>query len=886
MKNGIILCLLGLFCGLSAQSSNPFQIAGPKPGSSMVSNELVVTVDGIDELADGYQYVFPGPGVKYVHPNSTIILRLEKISPEELTNLETVIQVTGEESGAHSGQTSIASDERTLIFTPEKAYNSGEKVKVSIDPCLSEFNVNTLEPLHFEFTVLEESVIKNSHPEEANPGIPGRKKSSGSYQPMIMSNGVSVPADFPHVNITNSKNPSSEYLFINNWGSPHYSIIFNTLGEPVWYWKTPDRRDDFKVQSNGWITMLVEDGYGGNGPGFIALNQNFEFIKSMRTSNGYSTDEHDFYMLQDNGYILIGQRETTVDMSNYVSGGQTDAIVRETCIQEFTADDQLIFIWRAWDHFDIRDLELESLTANSIRFPHINAIYTDDDGHILLSSRHLSEISKIHRQSGEFIWRLSGIPGSPHNDFQFVSDPLNGFRNQHAIRSLGNGTYTLFDNGNLHSPPISRAVEYEIDTVHMTATLVQEQRSEYDRSFVSQMGNSQRLPNGNMHINWAYGNVLPIATEVTPAGEIVFEMWFEKGDRCYRSFRYPWEGISPVPYLLLEPQTNKLILIFNKFDDNNVDYYNIYGGTSPHPISLIDISRSTLKSLTDLQNGIHYYFRVTAVDKNGLESGYSNEEDVIIRDMEPGTNLIINGDFTYALDAWIWKVDSSASAEIQAGDSVCNFEIEDGGSNFIDVQLRQNNIPLILGQNYLLEFDAWADENRIVEVMLGEDHPPYTDYSRLGYTALNTGSKRFTYSFEMNESTDLNARMLISAGGSAENIYMDNISLKIDAPSMTENRFKTDSKFLLYPNYPNPFSSSTIIEYDIPETSFVKLTIYNSLGQKLADYINAKQIAGSYSREIQLGNYGSGVYFYSLEAKALHSAKCYHKTNRMIQVFQ
>jgi len=846
------------------------------------SSGYIFLATGDRNVPAGYQYVFPVPGAKHVHPSSTIILRFKHISPGELTNLESLIEVSGEESGSHSGQTLIASDRRTVIFKPRTGFEAGEKVKVVIDPRISGLHTNIMEPLNYEFTVLKDAVSENLSPEESISDISGQKKSVSNYQAMIMPNGISVPADFPHVAITNNKRPSAEYIFINNWNAPHYNIIFNTSGEPVWYRKTPDRRDDFKVQSNGWITMLVEDGYRGSGTGYVALNQDFEFIKSMRATNGYTTDGHDFFMLPDSGYIIIGLRETTVDMSNYVSGGKSDALVTESCIQEFTADDQLIFIWRAWDHFDILDLELESLTANTIRFPHINAVFTDGDGHILLSSRHLSEISKIDRESGDFIWRLSGIPGTPNNDFQFVRDPLNGFRNQHAIRSLGNNGYALFDNGNMHNPPVSRAVEYEIDTVHMTATLVREHRSEYDRSFVSHMGNSQRLPNGNSHINWAYGNVLPIAAEVTEAGETVFEMWFEKGDRCYRSFRHPWTGTCPVPYLLLEPQSDKLILIFNKFGDSNVDYYNIYGGTSPHPTSLIDTSRSTLKHLSDIQYGIHHYFRVTAVDKDGLESGYSNEEDVIIRNMEPGTNLIVNGDFTYALDSWTWEVDSLASAEIEAGDSVCRFEIEDGGSNFEDVLLMQNNIPLIQGQNYLLEFDAWADETRILEVMLGEDTPPYTDYSRLGYTAVHSSNNRFTYAFEMNESTDLNARLLINAGSSSENIYLDNISLKIEVSSTTADLLQKDSEFKLYPNFPNPFVSRTRIEYYLPVTSHVRLYIYNALGQKVADYLNAEQTAGRYSKEIQLSNGSSGVYYYSLEAKALNSARYFLKTDRMI----
>ena len=831
-------------------------------------------------LPDGYQYLFPGPGAKYLHPGSTIILRFQGVSPDELSNIETLIKVFGVQSGIHSGKASVASDGRTLIFKPETDFLPGETVEVRIDPRFPAFPPDSIGPLLYKFTVREEAVSKFASSGSEGISIPEQNK--GAYQAMILSNGVSVPADFPHVNVSINQNPSELYVFLNNWDAPNYNIIFNTSGEAVWYWKTPDRRDDFKVQSNGWITMYVEEGYGGSDPAFIALDQDFKFIKSMRATNGYTTDEHDFLLLPDSGYILIGYKETTVDMSQYVSGGKRDATVLETCIQEFSADDQLIFIWRAWDHFNITDLELESLTAPSIRFPHMNAIFMDDDGHILLSSRHLSEISKIHHRSGEFIWRLSGIPDSPNNDFKFVRDPLNGFRNQHAIRSLGNNTYELFDNGNMHAPPLSRVVEYEIDTVHKTATLIWEHRSGYERGFVSHMGNSQRLPNGNTHVNWAYGNALPIATEITPAGETVFEMWFEKGDRTYRSFRHPWIGISQEPYLLLEPEADNLTLIFNKFGDQNVDHYRIYGGPSPHPTSLIDISHTTIKYLEGLENGVHYYFRVTAVDHQGTESGFSNEEDVVLRSFEPGTNLLVNGDFARALDSWEFRVDSMASADVQVTDSICHILIQNGGKSYPDVQIMQDDIPLFQGENYLFEFDAWADDPRIIDIIIGETDPPYGDFSRLGYTGLDPDRKHFTFSFEMMEPTNLNSCLRINSGSSAGNLYLDNISLKMEFPSGTGERDPGGSDFVLYPNYPNPFSSETHIEYDLPEASVVGYKIYNYLGQKVEDYIIGEQSRGRHSCEIQAGSFSSGIYYYAVEAKAVRTAKCYRKTDRMV----
>jgi len=479
---------------------------------------------------------------------------------------------------------------------------------------------------------------------------------------------------------------------------------------------------------------------------------------------------------------------------------------------------------------------------------------------------------------------MSGIPDSPNNEFKFDRDPLNGFRGQHDIRALGNNRYTLFDNGTGHSPPASRALEYAINTDHMTATLAWEFRNEMGSGFVRNMGNAQRLSNGNTHVNWSYGNNYPIATEVTPEGEKVFEMWVERSSRSYRTFRHPWEGECQVPYLLLEPHADHLTLIFNKFGDNNVDYYNIYGGTSPNPTILIGSSSSTLKNITDIQNGVHYYYRVTAVDKNGTESGYSNEEDLIFRDPDPGSNLILNGDFSGALDSWIFVVDSTAVAEVQVGDSVCRIELQDGGIGFDNVQLKQQFIPLIHGEEYVFEFDAWSDTTRFIEIIIGKAEQPYTYYNYIGFTALESGSKRYSYSFEMTELTDLNACVLINAGNTSETIYLDNISLRMDVSSKTDDQLQPFSKFLLHRNYPNPFSVKTRIEYQLPEASFVKLIIYNALGQRVEEIIHGEQPSGSYSSEIQLGDFSAGMYFYSLEAKAVHSGRCYQKTNRMILI--
>jgi hypothetical protein len=71
--------------------------------------------------------------------------------------------------------------------------------------------------------------------------------------------------------------------------------------------------------------------------------------------------------------------------------------------------------------------------------------------------------------------------------------------------------------------------------------------------------------------------------------------------------------------------------------------------------------------------------------------------------------------------------------------------------------------------------------------------------------------------------------------------------------------------YALEQNYPNPFNPSTVIEFSLPEdVSNVKLSIYNALGEKVAELVNTGLTAGKYSYQWNAKNVATGMYIYEL----------------------
>lgn len=68
----------------------------------------------------------------------------------------------------------------------------------------------------------------------------------------------------------------------------------------------------------------------------------------------------------------------------------------------------------------------------------------------------------------------------------------------------------------------------------------------------------------------------------------------------------------------------------------------------------------------------------------------------------------------------------------------------------------------------------------------------------------------------------------------------------------------------LLPNYPNPFSETTTIRYELKKAGFVSLKVFNISGSQIADLIQQKQIEGSYEAQWRAEGLPNGVYICTL----------------------
>ncbi len=249
--------------------------------------------------------------------------------------------------------------------------------------------------------------------------------------------------------------------------------------------------------------------------------------------------------------------------------------------------------------------------------------------------------------------------------------------------------------------------------------------------------------------------------------------------------------------------------------------YRIYCDTLPHPVACVDSSiaiADTSRVIAGLANNKLYYFRATTVDNGGLESSYSNEVEVIPSPNPP----------------------PAAPQNLSAT----------RGDSFVDLKWQRN------GELDFLRYRIYCDTIA---------HPS----QKVDSTSANVTDTSCTVAGLINDKSYYFRVTAVDSSG-LESAFSNEVSATPGTVGVEDDQKLAliPKQFVLHQNFPNPFNPSTMIRFDLPEQSTVKLVIYDMLGREIATLLDGTLAAGYRSIEWK-ANVATGLYFYRIDVASI-----------------
>ena len=370
---------------------------------------------------------------------------------------------------------------------------------------------------------------------------------------------IYLPPGFPTLAATSSgAGPTPGHVFLtltSFFSTARFETVVDDHGVPS-YVRSTLNPHDLKLQPNGHYSVARgrTDALDSTFD-IVELDQAFQPVASHTTTNLVNTEFHDSILLPGGGRILMAYEPNS-------GTGNLDSVV-----EEVDAAGGVVFTWNSKDHVDPATDGLTGLPD----YAHLNSVEVMQDGNLLLSFRHLSQVMKVNRTTGAVIWQLGGI----NSDFTFSDDPEGGPCAQHTARELANGDIQIWDNGSRITSttptpmcpdpsdpdgpritrPSSRVTVYHLDTSTMNADLVTEIPTGKFSEFA---GSAQRLGARTLDDNVFIGHSMEtnagadttpsptIASETTAAGAQVWSLSGSDGYFSYRSLKFPGpDAIAP-----------------------------------------------------------------------------------------------------------------------------------------------------------------------------------------------------------------------------------------------------------------------------------------------------------------------------------------------------
>lgn len=279
----------------------------------------------------------------------------------------------------------------------------------------------------------------------------------------------------------------------------------------------------------GWMN-IAKDGKTS----YIFMDAAFQITDTVQNIEGILSDAHEILMLENGNYLIGGKSFKTYNKKRKVfveANTDNDTLLKTTAfvIQELDKNHKLVFQWDSNAYLSPEDfIDKYDTSPKEFDYCHGNAIAQDAKGDFWVSFRNFDAVYKISHTTGKVLLKLGG----KSNQFRFVNDK--GFSGQHNVRVQANGNLTLYDNGTQKpKPQYSRAVEYQLDTINMTATKVWESS---ENVYGKSLGSYQKYKDKYHLINYGFlFNPSPNISLINNENEILAHIRFRDSVMNYRA---------------------------------------------------------------------------------------------------------------------------------------------------------------------------------------------------------------------------------------------------------------------------------------------------------------------------------------------------------------
>ena len=206
-------------------------------------------------------------------------------------------------------------------------------------------------------------------------------------------------------------------------------------------------------------------------------------------------------------------------------------------------------------------------------------------------------------------------------------------------------------------------------------------------------------------------------------------------------------------------------------------------------------------------------------------------------------------------------------------------------SDFVVASIGDNPLPVSLSsftarqnqERAIVEWKTLSEQNNLGFELLRQESQDWTTCASYrthqSLRGHGTTNREHTYSFidqtvEIGKTYRYKLRSIDFDGTIHD--YAPIASVQIKSEWLEKPR-----QYALYQNYPNPFNPITVIRYELPIASNVRLELVDVLGRSVATLVDATQDAGAYAVHLNASslNLSSGVYFYSLKANGFSRMK-------------